>query len=253
MIQVFIQHYSQHKRECRPFLFYEEIILVCVIIPRISTNHYLSYVIHRQWTIILSMSSPWYIQITHTMYICVFCEHLPVYLKSYPRLYFHRYFTWQGFPFYQMRSFSRHHHLSMASRTIEQRRTILLSNLGFVCFIGKRKNNTTNTKRQMKKGDGNFIAHIFTYFLLIVITVIWDFLLFKCKELLLVPIICTWRRFLFTCKLFIYLLHYARPPQPSLIEKVVPGENNQLIHFYHHNPLHRETTGNLSFWSGRVF
>ena len=92
-------------------------------------------------------------------------------------LYFHRYFTWQGFPFYQMRSFSRHHHLSMASRTIEQRRTILLSNLGFVCFIGKRKNNTTNTKRQMKKGDGNFIAYIFTYFLLIVITVIWDFLL----------------------------------------------------------------------------
>ena len=102
---------------------------------------------------------------------------LQVYLKSYPHLYFHRYFTWQGFPFYQMRSFSRHHHLSMASRTIEQRRTILLSNLGFVCFIGKRKNNTTNTKRQMKKGDGNFIAHIFTYFLLIVITVIWDFLL----------------------------------------------------------------------------
>ena len=157
-----------------------------------------------------------YTDYPHHVYLCILWT-LACYLKSYPRLYFHRYFTWQGFPFYQMRSFSSYHHLSMASRTIEQRRTILLSNLGFVCFIGKRKNNTTNTKRQMKKGDGNFIAHIFTYSLLIVITVIWDFLLFKFKELLLVPIICTWRRFLFTCKLFIYLLHYARPPQPAFL------------------------------------
>ena len=79
----------------------------------------------------------------------------------------------------------------MASRTIEQRRTILLSNLGFVCFIGKRKNNTTNTKRQMKKGDRNFIAHIFTYSLLIVITVIWDFLLFKFKNAI-IPLFNIW-------------------------------------------------------------
>ena len=128
-------------------------------------------------------------QIYHIYYAKNTSIAIQLYITIYIQLYFHRYFTWQGFPFYQMRSFSRHHHLSMASRTIEQRRTILLSNLGFVCFIGKRKNNTTNTKRQMKKGDRNFIDHIFTYPLLIVITVIWDFLLFKFKELLLVPII----------------------------------------------------------------